>query len=1237
MTGAFATWLLEQVADAGRSRLFAFLLGTEQERALRSAAADAIRSTAERFGSADAARMGELARVIDQVFAARVPASIGQQTLLQTLHGGIAAQLAPLDDAELTGTGRSSAELLGVSAAELTEELTGFLVQEIMSRGARGGALTPLANQLGHDLTHLQGLRIEAKLEQLVRVIEVRTQPARRQVGLLGQTRMHDRFGRIRRVRDCTDADALALGVNPAIHYEDYSPVDILPAYVRRDAEVQGEGGEAGSLASAFTRGGIVILEGDSASGKTRTAFEAMRELSPDRRLIVPDNPMSLRELKNDGIRLSDAIVWLDDIDTYIAAGGLDAAVLDALCPPESMDVLMLATLRSQARNLLEEARDLDRQATPVSRAARDIFSRARIVLLDRGLTHTEIRRAEALRTTDPRIGAALDQETGAGFAEYMAAAPATLQRWESARRGQNPTAGAIISAAVGARLVGLRKPLTKALLESLHIYYLSPREVNNLDRAGFTESLGWAMQTVQGASSCIVPEGGDTYRTFDYLVDHVQATAHQEVLRAFQQSNVANDPPLGLYSIAATIATIPTEAWSLLLPLLEPADLEMHGLVTNTAGLHQISESVYWQLSSIGTSVLYLEEGARPEDWLKRTAEAGHSVAMFNLALQRYKDNDLQGAEKWYRRAADQGHTDAMNNLAVLHYLADDLQGAEQWYRRAADQGHTDAMNNLAVLLYEGGRAEEAKEWWQRASEKGDEAASHNVRELQDATAQELTTAWYKRGPETWNIKYKAMIFRGQINITQPDVAERLWLNAAEGGDVAAMVKLSTVYNNTGDLGQARRWLQRAAEASDVDAMRYLGFKAFEQGDGIEATKWWKRAADAGDVASMINLSSSLHGTGQEEAERQWAQKAAAFGHTAGMMKLFVMYRGAGDEAQSAKWFRRAADAGNTDVMVDLAAHQLNAGNSKEAEAWLWRAANVGHARATLHLAALLYSTDRREEARLRAMQVERGDFGPEDTNELLLLGDLLSETGQEADATKAWQRAAKGGNTKAMRKLAATLIGAGNSEEAQAWLQRAAEAKDPAAMIELCVVLSQEGRSAQAEQWLRRAAEAGNPTAMVAFGLSSQSSGHNDEAESWYRQAAEAGDTQAMFRLGNLLQGMGRNESAQEWWRRAVNDGHVESMVNLGVVLYSAGRMEEAQLLWSRAAETGDSGAMCNLGFLYQDVGDSVEAERWWRLAANNGKTEAMAQLAEFLREAGRLEEAEQWHRRATGAEAP
>ena len=161
-----AAWLVGLLADAGRKKLTTLILGSDQERALRGAAEAAVESTATQLAPAAS---GQLAMVVGEVFRNPAPdaALARRATVLEALQAGIAERLAVLDDPDVTGTGRSSAELLGVPSGVLAGTLTGHLVREIMVRGSGGGPLTPLADQLNHDVTHLQGQRLEGMLAQL--------------------------------------------------------------------------------------------------------------------------------------------------------------------------------------------------------------------------------------------------------------------------------------------------------------------------------------------------------------------------------------------------------------------------------------------------------------------------------------------------------------------------------------------------------------------------------------------------------------------------------------------------------------------------------------------------------------------------------------------------------------------------------------------------------------------------------------------------------------------------------------------------------------------------------------------------------------------------------------------------------------------------------------------------------------------------------------------------------------
>jgi hypothetical protein len=167
VTGVFATWLLEQLADVGRRGLFRFIRGDKQDDALRRAADAAIKRTASDFLQGAAAE--QLAMSIDQVFGSDVPdRTVGKYpTILETLRVEVTTRVAVLGDPDLTGIGASSADLFGVSSTAVGQHLVSHLIAEIKKRGSRGGPLKPLADQLNFDESREQVGRVDSKLTEL--------------------------------------------------------------------------------------------------------------------------------------------------------------------------------------------------------------------------------------------------------------------------------------------------------------------------------------------------------------------------------------------------------------------------------------------------------------------------------------------------------------------------------------------------------------------------------------------------------------------------------------------------------------------------------------------------------------------------------------------------------------------------------------------------------------------------------------------------------------------------------------------------------------------------------------------------------------------------------------------------------------------------------------------------------------------------------------------------------------
>jgi tetratricopeptide (TPR) repeat protein len=169
----FASWLFGLLADASFKQLTALVFGSDQKRALRRAAVAAIELTAREFYPESDEHAAALAGIMNHAFGNPIPegSTTGHSSLLQAIELGISQQLTLLDEAELAELGSSLELLTQVSANSLSARLADHFIQQIFVRGARGGPLAPLADQLNHEMTRRQGQRIEDMVGSMGREI----------------------------------------------------------------------------------------------------------------------------------------------------------------------------------------------------------------------------------------------------------------------------------------------------------------------------------------------------------------------------------------------------------------------------------------------------------------------------------------------------------------------------------------------------------------------------------------------------------------------------------------------------------------------------------------------------------------------------------------------------------------------------------------------------------------------------------------------------------------------------------------------------------------------------------------------------------------------------------------------------------------------------------------------------------------------------------------------------------
>ena len=329
--------------------------------------------------------------------------------------------------------------------------------------------------------------------------------------------------GRLPTVRDMSD-HPLTLGVHqspaPTAGVVEGQTLPGTPTYVPRDIDSH--------LRERLAAGGFVLLVGDSTAGKSRAAFEAIKGTLTSHLLICPASRDAVATAVDRAAQERRCVLWLDDLESFLGAGGLTAAYVGRLLSGEAHHRVIVATIRAteQARLLAEIPGD--DAARQVSRDIRQVFNLAHPIRVARMFTSDELARARA-RDWDPRIAEAVNHARSYGIAEYLAAGPELLREWQAARdssEGPNTRGAALVAAAIDIRRAGYTSPIPRALLDQVHEQYLADPEHVHTPREPGADAWGWATWQRRATAALLRPSGSDLVEVFDYLVDTVQRQA---------------------------------------------------------------------------------------------------------------------------------------------------------------------------------------------------------------------------------------------------------------------------------------------------------------------------------------------------------------------------------------------------------------------------------------------------------------------------------------------------------------------------------------------------------------------------------------------------------------------------------------------------------------------------------------------------------------------------------------
>ncbi|KAB8172868.1 hypothetical protein FH610_041990, partial [Microbispora catharanthi] len=578
----------------------------------------------------------------------------------------------------------------------------------------------------------------------------------------------------------------LDLEVHPAIRVDtDDQELEELPAYIPRAHD------ETLAQVVREVRAGasrLVVLVGDSSTGKTRALWEAVRTLPEPWRLwhpIDPGRPAALlAELKS--IR-PYTVVWLNETQHYLltadpavgerVAGGLR----ELLRAQERGPVLVLGTLWPAYWKTLTA---VPHAGQPDSYAqARELIKSAS-VRLPESFTGTDLDTAgrQAANTGDPRLAEALSQAPQGRLTQYLAGGPALLELYDNAE----PAARAILDAATDARRLGHGPALPRLLLAEAAPGYLSDEQWNLLDDDWLERAFTYLTdhRPCRGARPPLArikprpstghapaaQRGGEpTYRLADYLEQHGTRTRRSLC------------PPAAFWNAATRHA----------------ATMSDHRALAEAArdrGRYRHASALYQAVADAGdTSVLRemarIREQAGDHEGAERlaraAADAGYILALWDLARTREQGGDHESAERIARAALDARHIAAqLPEMARTREQAGDHEGAERLARAAADAGYILPLFDLARTWQRAGDHEGAKRLYQAADD-----AEYTTNPLDE------------------------MVWKRE-RAGDREGAERLARAAADAGDTTALDGLA---RKRGDHEGAERLARAAADAGDT------------------------------------------------------------------------------------------------------------------------------------------------------------------------------------------------------------------------------------------------------------------------------------------------------------------------------------------------------------------------------------------------------------------------------------
>jgi Flp pilus assembly protein TadD len=783
------------------------------------------------------------------------------------------------------------------------------------------------------------------------------------------------------RLQQCENP--VIFGIHPAASWNGNQS----PAYIRRDIDED--------LYALLRPGAFVLLVGDPTSGKSRTAFEAIKGKFPNYYVLQPEDSAEFDESVTFAAS-SNKVLWLDDLDRFLSHPGLSISSLDEAL---RTGAVVIGTMRAEQLDMLSPRyeRGHSQPSRGLVRSARAVTARAHVIYIDRKWSDEEVMRAR--RSADLRVQSASRHADEYGIAEYLAAGPQLYLEWQNAwAPGLHPRGAALVSAAVDLQRAGVQEPISRELLERLHKNYLDQRGGIRLRPEPLLDAFHWALEPLHATSSLLVPVADDMYRAFEYLPE---AVARREA-------------PGGL----------PDDVWK---TAVEAFSLE----VAHTVG-HRAEKA---HKPDIATKAY------------ERLAQAGTHDGSFHLGQIAARENRLEEAECWYRQAIAQGSRLSKNNLGTVLMQAGRTDEAVHWFGEASRDGDAYAMRNLGNHLLDSGQFEQARELFDTFMEESPAVAKLLIGQLHVACGDySAAEQWLRQALENGNDDAWFVLGIAQEKRDNIEGALFSYSRAIEVGNKRAVNNLAGIQRKLGNLHEAESLYRSRLEQDDDEYVVFnLANLLAEMGRYEEAEALYRQSIDAGFEYAKNDLALMLDELGRSDEAEVLLRSAAADGDTQAMANLATRCRQQGDLRGAVSWINRAIPSGKAGYYTEMGLIQEALGYPSKAMLWYRRAIDGGSSAAAVAL-GYLHERKRKYKA-ARKLYLDAVDMG--DSHALYHLGQYYLVRNALGEARKYLVQAQEAGES-VSHMLAYLSMRDGDLVQARQLMDKTAEYGDQDPMVE-------------------------------------------------------------------------------------------------------------------------------------------------------------------------------------------